>query len=1282
MSAQSRTNLLNLFSDIKAKGPALASSMFDEQLQADIEVYEFAVSNGSTMPALPFGVLGEIVNQGQVKEARCRLRIGPHFFEEGGVQWPQLCRKAKDITEHIAFGTVCTKVVPVAFDISSLSQVNLWEATVTPLDSNHGLLTEVRATTKVTLSEDRWSELLGEYVEFTKELIQTDTAPEMQEFFGGASSEKRATSKIYYQTIKNGWFIKVTETYGKNPTTLGAPTKNRQTSFLTPDIRDMLRSERAAMPSPKPVMGTLHPNQTKFNGYRLCAIIPMDTEDLMFEFLYANSRQDQEVYNAQHADGEDWLVRNYVIPRVDHFNAGTGFSVRPSFSRVVATTVDPQFPEYKFTHEKYIPAPKELEGYFVQIQQYFQETVKVERGWDPTLEADVTKTTEIVPKGQAMVASVPGTLVEYVPVNTFYKLKITTSAGLGLPTQLATLPRDVNRNFPPLLKSVKLVAEWALAMSTGAPRAYKDAYMFDYEMVNAAEGPFEARELRFITNDPESYLALYPIPKIVAAIDTVGVVRSWYYASTDGNSAFAEADQIQFPQSVHGEIMIENADTYSVGQNKTRLPASPGFASFASLGVMNAGFEVREGPLGLKIVSVIQINTGNLYTGGSSSFGAAGVSTGAGAAVVVLDPPELKSANVNADNTVISGLATAGAQITAVYQGQVVGRGRAEVNEAYTMELTEYFGDPVEVSITARKNGNTSSPYKLVMRDLVPLTPVASFNGTLDEVAGVAQRNATVVIEHDPMVKQRIEVEVTGTVTVDSFVSFQLYSAYTSVSPITVSAPVLNGDTNLQVAAKVRDMANGNGQMVSNYTITVVSGKIRIEDKFFREHDSILRALIYVINPNGIDDTASDDDTTGDIVGRGKVEVTAGADGSFLYAFPQPLVNGDVVHLYARDNAGTSGYLTLEASLDPPVITAAQFPTDVYDTIVGTVDVISGFPISVGLYQGNTLLDTESASDIDGTFEFTFASNKIRGEEYTLRAFLDASPNVVSAAVDLVAYDLNLPIPNYTAFGGGYTGTYPADATDVVYRRQPSIDDPTPDEFSATLFPTTQQWKLTLPSEKAGQIWQVFFRFAVGDGDFNVIVQPNVPLSAPTLSWSVQAPAEDATGTPQDKGRKFVHNPRNQMAVHNPANALQQIWIDISQANVEGPFNGCCLCSASTHQFFLEIQDPEPGYEITLSFPVSDNAPVVVNPATKYKKWNQNTDVYRLFPFAAPNINTAVSLCSAGNFVNSAQDLREFYPIVMDVTMTTPDGRAVTVRYDRDGSAPFNNTHWRLIPFP
>lgn len=201
-------NVLSMFAGAASKGPVQVSNVYDKELNTRVDLIDFEVSNLARIPStLPFGLIAEIVNPGHINKARCRVRVGPSYFEQGGVVWPVVSQNVKNYNEWICLATVKTQVVAPTYDlVGTLSQTNLWEAKLDPIDERHSLLTAVYVVTAATLTASVWDDRMSQFISESKTLATSYAA--------AVTSVAAATvTHAWSDPIRCGWWVRTTNTF-------------------------------------------------------------------------------------------------------------------------------------------------------------------------------------------------------------------------------------------------------------------------------------------------------------------------------------------------------------------------------------------------------------------------------------------------------------------------------------------------------------------------------------------------------------------------------------------------------------------------------------------------------------------------------------------------------------------------------------------------------------------------------------------------------------------------------------------------------------------------------------------------------------------------------------------------------------------------------------------------------------------------------------------------------------------------------------------------------------
>lgn len=579
-------------------------------------------------------------------------------------------------------------------------------------------------------------------------------------------------------------------------------------------------------------IGAAHWDAATFPNHKLVFRAPLDQAGENYKFYYAADRENQDDYNWTFNQGQE-LIRFYVIKRSLYY-ARTAAQIAATpivageFPVPVVATADSRFSNYGFADDTVVELPDEIRSTYIGIQRRYLIPVIREVNYDDMLDLDVVTTRTLIAKTTEVAASEPGTTREREHGNAFHDWEVKTQVGTvtypggvftltppTYPIELESIPTHLNYSFPPLLRGVSIVASWAYADSEKAARSYDEAYYFDFDLVKPTNGPFEARKLRFVTNDPDSLRSAYPVDKIITVQETIGITRAWFYASDKGNSTFAEARQLEVPESIHDDLEIANSETLSVGQNKNRLEATPGFRRFEALSSMIIGYEPSKARYGLYIVEVIELNVTGIYDGNTVPFGTDGGSTGATTPrPPAQGSPVLPTAIMALDNASVSGVTTPYAEVSAKAGNVFYGRSVASESGSYTIDLDPVEVDVVTVNVTSRIGGLSSGITPVLTYDLAPDAPDATISSDLTRVSGVTEPNATIsilkngvaqvetlVIPTDYQQSERLTVSTPCTGSGDALCTIT-WVGFNGGVPYPVTVAVLNGDSVSLLAEK------------------------------------------------------------------------------------------------------------------------------------------------------------------------------------------------------------------------------------------------------------------------------------------------------------------------------------------------------------------------------------------------------------------------------------------------------------------------------------------------
>lgn len=895
------------------------------------------------------------------------------------------------------------------------------------------------------------------------------------------------------------------------------------------------------------------------------------------------------------------------------------------------------------------------------------------------------------------------------------------------PLALTSLIADIPYRFPQLLKGARLEVAWAIADSASAARSYDESWYIHWDLVDPTIGPYEARIRRFLTTDPNALRASYPIKKIVTRRETIGLARAWYYASDKGNSTFAEASQIEIPQAIHDDITIENGESYSIGQSTNFLPATPNFASVVGQTVMIVGYESKQVGYGLYISEITEINCTGVYDGRTIPFGTEGSGTetppgmGAGTPTTGVERPDAPSASISADNTTISGTTTGSAEVrVTISDGTVVGRAVAANTGDFSLALDVVYDDAVTLTLIAYSSGYSSAPATLTTNDLRPDKPSGSISADMTSVSGKTEPNATIAILENAAAQvesavipayyyQEGTLTFAGTIVADDNAEIEFTSAVVTGSPLTVLVPLTIGMTPAEMADAAKTALEATAAIAEDFTFEVSGDDLVYRVKIPAADDGTL--LLDLTDPNGTgvtpatstdttagdpvaittagtavvtvtsglatfdpvpfwlevgddatdiatkaaaalaaspvddyyvpgsstnnvsvtaDDIAADDPTlaisvvagtavgmeaslpsTGTTPGGTVSTVLANSLGNYTFTFSSALTSGDIILVTASDAGGTSDALQIEASATPPTLATAIFADS--DTITGTGTVGA----KVIAYVGDTDVGDTTVGG-GGTFSLNTDYKLIRGESVQVVAVATGNEDVRSASIFLTATDLNLEIPSFEAASIGYVGTTPSGATQIRIRNVLTLA-----ETTATL-KTNGTFVFVLPDSPAGTAFDVYARYATGDSDARRVFTPYAVIRDPKIILQL--------------AQKSVN--------FNPANA-----------------RGYEYDNLYVYGMNVSLFDWVDGTDMTISFPGSDEADIVVNNIpefeTDYGDGGANGTIVNT---GADNIPKYIRFLPLDT--SNPADIKPF-PITQ-VTFDFPDGQQKVVTFDRD----------------
>lgn len=409
------------------------------------------------------------------------------------------------------------------------------------------------------------------------------------------------------------------------------PARKRFIQRVTPLGVDLLFYEIGSMPDVAPQYGSAHYDTVNWPNHKLIYIIPEGDSGALYRFYYAANREDQDLYNFTDEEGRA-LTRSYLIPREDYLDRqlynlslpDVGVSPDPKFG-----ISDPLYGNFVFAGENLQKAPEPLDNLYVIVERVYLLKNTVSYEFNNAIERSVKITKTILKRGSTpTVNNSVGITVDIENVNVWYDIQtVTELVGLDslivegklTPIRLPDIPRDVNYNFPNKLNSVdvKFVSAYSYEFNDGeAEESYDDAFFFDYDLQSPPSGPYSARLIRYITDDPQEIRNMYPMSQLHPKRETVGIASS----SVIAGNARAIAQQIELPESIHGPIDIT---VNEVGGDSTRgsitisddLPISTDFFMLMAGGEFVAGYEVNKTVLNLYEVNVILIDITDLYSG-------------------------------------------------------------------------------------------------------------------------------------------------------------------------------------------------------------------------------------------------------------------------------------------------------------------------------------------------------------------------------------------------------------------------------------------------------------------------------------------------------------------------------------------------------------------------------------------------------------------------------------------------------------------------------------------
>jgi hypothetical protein len=821
------------------------------------------------------------------------------------------------------------------------------------------------------------------------------------------------------------------------------------------------------------------PLKTKYPNHRLSYVMPeaADGSAKRTRWYYVADRADQNTYNWEISSGDE-LVRTYVVER-SKYKQRPDTTVGPDpgeFLWPPVATADAAFPQYGFADDTVVRTEVELDSLYVVVQRRFIRPVTYDEKYDDNLERNVRITRTLIGKATATGTSTAGTTVERQDGNYFHDFRITSEVLLGeneeYPIQITSFITDVPYRFPPLIKSARFVAAWAVATSAQAARSYDEAWYLKYKTVDPVIGPYEARVLRFVTNSPNALRSTYPIQKFITLREDISICRSWAYASDKGNSTYAEARPLEIPPAIHGDLTIENGETLSAGQSTNFLPATPNFATVTGLPSIVVGYESKQAQYGLYIVEVTILNCTGVYSGVTIPFGTQTApgslppDMGADLPDDEEERPDPPSASFSDDNTVISGFSSPGAEVRASVGTEVIGRGVANTDGSFSFAVDVIYTDAQSVVLTAYLDGLASTTTTIASNDLSPLRPTGYLSADMTTLQGTTEPGATLTIFKDasyqvetvtiPTTRRQVET-LTVAVTTVTAGDAQLeitWSGFNGGLPYQVQVPVVGGEDAEEVATL------GETALLADSTVTAFFTIDRDAE------DLILTAITGAANDAGAQMTINNDTSGGVTFGTsvdtvpGSASLTITSDGTVIATvtsvLTSPMVNNFPVFVATADDASAIA-AKVASALSVSVINDHYVITSSVNTVILTARVIAAddttlkIVITAGTAGGfeNT---GDSVTTTPGSTTVTTTANSSGDYFYAFGAALTAGSQVVVYASDAGGTSLPLileanaspPVVGTPAIGDSdtITGTgATASAKILVYDGDTEIGD-------------------------------------------------------------------------------------------------------------------------------------------------------------------------------------------------------------------------------------------------
>ena len=432
------------------------------------------------------------------------------------------------------------------------------------------------------------------------------------------------------------------------------PATRRIVNRVTPLETDIIFIETGVMPTVPPVYGTAHYDSGQWPNHKLVLIKPAGRDGVLYEFYYAADRQNQDEYNLVDQNGQ-YLTRSYIILRSDYYNrsqyADTVPTVGVSPDPVFGAT-DPIYGDFVFSGESVKHTGTELDSLYVEVERTYQLKEEVTYEFNDALEKTFKVTKRVVARNSSPEPAATGKIVQRQNVNAWHDIEMITElkdretyfdgAGKFIPIELPDVPKDVQYNFPNLLNYVDA-----------------EAYLGDdsidvvcnFNLISAPAGPFEARVMRVITDDPDYYRTLYPVvnlhPKrelinvwtknntrqIEVPASVHGGLEIGLELASTGSGSTSDSERVLHPYLLEGELYFETFDgvvsllrkplgnrgIITLAQVTSTLPKTSDYYRLTGGGELVVGYDVAKTSLNLYMVSIIFVNIDGLYTADSDS---------------------------------------------------------------------------------------------------------------------------------------------------------------------------------------------------------------------------------------------------------------------------------------------------------------------------------------------------------------------------------------------------------------------------------------------------------------------------------------------------------------------------------------------------------------------------------------------------------------------------------------------------------------------------------------